>query len=451
MKLKIVSLDSIKVGDRFRKEYKDIPNLVVSISINGLIQPLAVSEGKDGTYNLLAGGRRYMACQKVKSIREKGVPVRIYPDSITEKDARAIELAENIDREDLTWQEEVALKAEVHRLQCEIHGLKNTKEGEGWTQGKTAELFGVSQAKISTDLDLAEFVEAIPELKEAKTKDDAIKVMKKTVRDHKRRKVVEALKEERAKKPEMAQQEELVRGYNIGDFLIKAKDIEKESVNLVELDPPFSINLTDIKRYKSRFAQLVSSYEEKSTDIYPEWIKAILQESYRILKPNSWLLLWFAPDPWFELMHNIAQSVGFEGNKIPAIWDKLRPGQCNTPKRYLASSYEMFFYFRKGDARIVKEGRSNVYSYRPVPSQHKEHATEKPVELYEDLLATFVTEGAHIASPCLGSGNVLLAANNYNCTGFGYDTSQTHKDAFILKVHARKPGTYASYDERSNT
>jgi DNA modification methylase len=112
---------------------------------------------------------------------------------------------------------------------------------------------------------------------------------------------------------------------------------------------------------------------------------------------------------------------------------------------YLASSYEMFFYARKGEARIVKQGRSNVLDYKPVPPQYKIHPTERPIEMIQDLISTFTLPNARVLVPFLGSGNTLLAANNLGMSAFGYELTKEYKDSFIVKVSTSKIGEFSSY------
>ena len=119
---KIIPLDEILIEDRLREDMGNIESLVKSIEEKGLIQSLAVVElstPDDGyNYRLLAGGRRHAAC---KILKMKEVPVLIL-DNMNQYDMKIVELMENLQREDLTWQEELRGKKELHEIQVEIHG-----------------------------------------------------------------------------------------------------------------------------------------------------------------------------------------------------------------------------------------------------------------------------------------------------------------------------------------
>lgn len=62
--------------------------LVESIKEHGLFQPIVVDE----QYNLIAGGRRLLACERVGM---KEIEIKMLSD-LSERDKKAIELEENI-------------------------------------------------------------------------------------------------------------------------------------------------------------------------------------------------------------------------------------------------------------------------------------------------------------------------------------------------------------------
>ena len=58
IELKVINIDQITFGERFRDEYGDLDVLAASIKKEGIIQPLAVRACAGGEeYILLAGGK----------------------------------------------------------------------------------------------------------------------------------------------------------------------------------------------------------------------------------------------------------------------------------------------------------------------------------------------------------------------------------------------------------
>lgn len=437
-----VKISDIIVENRERKDLGDIDALAESINQVGQITPIAVKEAGNGKYVLLAGGRRLEAH---KRLERETILVRVYPPSLTELDAKAIELSENINRKDLEWTEELALTREIHRLQMQIHGEQKNYNDGGWSQKKTAALLGRSDAIVSDDLTLADALEAMPELKDlVKSKTEASKLLKKLGDEIKTEQKAAAIKADKGNTPEDIVKEQLIAGYNLQDFFVWAKGQPTGFFDLAEIDPPYGIDLQNAKASDgSRALAISQGYNEIDEACYPAFISSLVTEVYRILKDDSWMILWTSWK-WFQAMYEAALSVGFIGNNIPLIWTKSQ-GQTKHPELYLGSACEPALYLRKGKAQIQKPGRLNVFDYRTVPPSEKTHPTERPIEMMIDILSTFVQPGSMIVSPFLGSGNTILAADGINCTCVGCDLNKVYHDYFVVKVSEGKPGDYNSY------
>ena len=95
----------------------------------------------------------------------------------------------------------------------------------------------------------------------------------------------------------------------------------------------------------------------------------------------------------------------------------------------------MFFYAWKGRPALNKPGRSNNFQFPPVPPNQKTHPTERPVELMKEIYETFAFPGSRVLIPFLGSGNGLIAADQLNMAGLGYELSKGYRDSFLVKIH----------------
>ena len=65
--------------------------------------------------------------------------------------------------------------------------------------------------------------------------------------------------------------------------------------------------------------------------------------------------------------------------------------------------------------------------------------------MIQEVLDVFGYKGATVMVPFLGSGNTLLAANNKDMNGFGFELSEEYKNNFTVKVHDQIPGMFRSY------
>ena len=452
IEMKVIPLTSIIVEERFREEYGDLDTLAASLKKEGVIQPLAVCDRGSNSYRLLAGGRRIKACE-LAGISE--IPVRIYPNTLSELEMRSIELMENFARKDMSWVEGTRLKAEIHKLQVAIHGEKvsTSPDASGHSKRDTAELLGVSVGGITDDLKLAKALEMFPQLSEAKTKTDANKLLHKLEEELLLAEISSRIQAKNAETPIEVIRQKLVSSYLLNDFFLGVKQVPDNSIDIVEIDPPYSIGIgtSTIKKSDDSIRTDTKNYHEVPVDQYVPFLNNLFKECHRVMSENSWLICWFAQEPWFEVVYQSLCRVGLKGTRVAGVWNKENStGQCNQPNLYLANTYETFFYMRKGNPSISRQGRSNVYNYKTVSSSRKIHPTERPVELIQEVLQTFAWTGARLMVPFLGSGNTLLAASNLGISGFGFDLAEEPRNAYMLRVNESVPGKYKSYKETND-
>ena len=97
---KIIETDKIVSGKNIRYEKDDeINELAKSIEENGLINPILVKRIAGGRYEVIAGHRRFEA---VKRLRMQEIECNITDDIMTEKEVVFAQIAENIQRKDMS-------------------------------------------------------------------------------------------------------------------------------------------------------------------------------------------------------------------------------------------------------------------------------------------------------------------------------------------------------------
>ncbi len=121
-----------------RKDFDEeaLSELADSISKHGLIQPIVVRPTTGGTYQIIAGERRWRACRLAGLDR---VPVII--KEIDDKALMELALIENLQREDLNAVEEAL-------------GYKSLIDTYGLTQEEVAEQVGKSRSAVTNALRL---------------------------------------------------------------------------------------------------------------------------------------------------------------------------------------------------------------------------------------------------------------------------------------------------------
>jgi DNA modification methylase len=430
----MIEINSIIVSDRARQELGDLDGLEANMKESGLIQPLAVLNNFNGTYRLLAGERRYTV---LKRNNVEVVPVRIYDKGLSDLEIKVIEKSENFYRKDMEFYELDKLTAEIHQMQQTLHGVKAPGPGQsGWGTRDTAEMIGyASPAAVVEAVKRAQAREAFPELFDnCKTASDASKVLKK---------LDEALvKQTIAQKLESQGVEsgihDLSKRFIIKDFFEGVKEIPDGIMHLVEIDPPYGIDLIEQKKKDGESQYVLENYNEIPSRNYRDFLTKLFTNCYRVMSAHSWMVCWFAPHPWFEIVYEEINKAGFETTRMVGIWAKTGSGQNMNPSIRLSNNYEMFFYAWKGQPALNMAGRSNVFHYSPVLPSQKTHPTERPIELMKELYGTFAFPGSRILIPFLGSGNGILAANQLGMSAIGFELSKGYKDSFLVKAHLMK-------------
>ena len=139
-----IPLDQIIIlPDRGRKKFINIETLAESIKTSGQIQPIVLRHD----LTLVAGERRYRATKLAGKLT-----IRAIFRDLSDLEAKLLELAENQEREAMTWQEEVILVKQIQQLTAQNGGSPTVRS--------TAECIHRSIGYVSEALQLAHEIES---------------------------------------------------------------------------------------------------------------------------------------------------------------------------------------------------------------------------------------------------------------------------------------------------
>jgi DNA modification methylase len=390
----------------------------------------------DDGYILLAGGRRFTAAVVAGF---ETIPARIY-NNLDELNRLEIELIENVERQDLTYAEDAELTRRIHELEEARHG-KAAEVSGGASFRKTALSLGRSHTQVAQDYELAEAIDANPELANKKNKTEALKALRRAKEETIRAALARKLQEKKATTDLEFTQQKLIDSYLIGDCFTLLAQLPDNCMHIAEVDPPYGIDLTGKKAHAKE-----ADYNEITKD-YEGFIRRLCKELFRVLHKDAWLILWFGPDPWWAVVLKALRDAGFTCCGLPGYWYKPDyPWVTHQPLLRLSNAVEPFFYARKGAVTLQRPGYTNIFTYKKIPQDKKSHPTERPIELIQHILSCFATEGQKLLVPFAGSGNTLLAGANLELNVVGYDNDPSYKDSFVIKVKTFSPGEYTSYD-----
>jgi len=404
----------------------DLDSLVESIKEKGLLQPVTITP----EFELLAGERRVTAA-RAAGLAEIPALLREKKDAV---DAREVELVENLVRKDFEWPEHCALVAEIDALYRE----KNID----WSGRRTALLLDRSAMNVSRALEMDRNVKMFPELAELPTQAEAHKMVKKyeekILTEELYRRQTGALATDSLEKGIALALKLADSNYRVGDTFQGLAELPNGDVggwtrfHVIECDPPYGIDLTELKRSKDSAASNIHSYEEIDAEGYPEFLTKLTKELYRVAGQHTHLIFWFGPT-WQHQVLWALREAGWLVDEIPCVWVKHQ-GQTMQPKTYLGRAYEPFYLARKGTPAIIREGRLNVFDFAATPGTKKYHPTERPVTLIQEILDTLAVPRSVVLVPFLGSGATLRAAYNLGMTGMGWDSNPEYKARFMLAI-----------------
>jgi len=131
-----------------RKQFDEaaLADLSDSIAQHGVLQPLLVRPMPDGSYQLVAGERRWRA-SRMAGLAEVPVVIR----DMNEQEAAELALIENLQREDLNPMEEAV-------------GYRTLMDSYGMTQEQAAQVVNKSRPAVANALRLLQLPEAVTEM-----------------------------------------------------------------------------------------------------------------------------------------------------------------------------------------------------------------------------------------------------------------------------------------------
>lgn len=215
------------------------------------------------------------------------------------------------------------------------------------------------------------------------------------------------------------------------EFSVKVSDFQEfmdsqpdGSVDLVLTDPPYCISK------KTGFADVVNGVERFAVSMdFGLWdhveinLDDMANVFYKSLRRGGTAIVWY--DLWkIGKVKDAMETAGFKMIR-QIIWQKTNPVPLNMRATYLSNSREMAVVGVKvGKPTFNSEYDSGIYKY-PIP-RHKgkrQHPTQKPLSLFEELVCKHSDQGDLVVDPFLGAGTTGVAAirNFRNFTGCDID------------------------------
>lgn len=436
MQTQKVKLKDIKIPPgRMRIEFGDLGELKESIERDGLLNPLTVRPD----LTLVCGERRYRAC---KALGMEEIDVRILPEDYDDVKCMAIEINENKKRKDFTWQEEMRAIVDY------FDAVK--KQQPDVTQAEIARELSVSPGWLSIMLQLSVAAEKYPDIMQAATAKNAYNTLKKRL-------MLEATNEEVRRAMEAAQStsdEDLLAlaeapedkpqlDYNVvvksvakrlhcGDCLDLAKSkLKDESIRLALMDPPWGVEIQETVKGGA------SGHFRDDKDYAFDLLEKLFEVTLPKMQEHSLICLFFPIHLEAHAhVHEVANKFGLYVDPVPMVWVKEANSFANqSPNWNVSKAYEPIYWIAKGQPYINRP-TPNVF-LAPIPRTDRYHPTQKPVSLYQQLIAAFTRQGELVFDPTFGSGASMIAAESLGRNYIGFEQNQLlHAKAIDLCAKA---------------
>lgn len=385
----------VERAERQRRELRNIDELAESIQRRGLIHPIVIKP--NGV--LVAGERRLTA---VRQLGWTHISVQL-TDDLSEYELKSIELEENIKRENLPWQDEVAALEEFHKLRVanEPH----------WSQEDTADFVGISRPEVSKKLQVAAHM-TNEVVSGADRFSAALNIVQRNA-ERKKTSVLDSVTvaidetiltpEEQAATP-IAPEIPLL---NVS-FHDWQETYDGPRFNLIHCDFPYGINVADSPRMEAT----IKDHYEDSPDIYWKLLERLALAMDNIVAESAHLIFWHSMKFHYETKAALA-LMGWTCNPFPLIWHKSDgSGIAPDPQRGPRQTYETAIFAVRGNRKITQEGCvANSFAH-PGRRDGAIHASEKPYAMLRHFMRMVCDEYSLVLDPTCGSGNALKVAED---------------------------------------
>ena len=403
--------------DRQRKVLGDLSELKQSMTTHGILNPIVIEENG----RLCAGERRYTCA---KQLGWEVIEVRFLKD-LSNLELKAIELHENIFREDLTWQEICIAVDQYHKLA--------QRENGAWSAAKTAATLDLSEGHVSKYLAIAtEFtdnrVNAAASFQTAYQQAQRIKEKREADTMSDLRANVDNLfndEEEKPKAPSspssanivlpsppapaltpVALAEEMIQNKSFIDWW---PTYSGRPFQLIHCDFPYGINMQDSEQGGA--AQGRPMYDD-NPHIYFELLDNLIQSLHRIAADDCTILFWLS-NKFRRDTEDRFIAANCSVLPDPLIWGKSdQRGIVADVQRRPRHTYETCLIVRVGDPKIITP-KSDFY-HSPTVREPGSHSSEKPEPMLSHFFQMYVDEFTRVLDPTCGSGSAIRAAVGLN-------------------------------------
>ena len=224
------------------------------------------------------------------------------------------------------------------------------------------------------------------------------------------------------------------------DVLEGLHQLEDNSVDLIITSPPYNKAGLNGKRKGSKWKKTIDYNGDPDVDNMPEneyqdWQVAVLDECYRVLKPEGSLFYNHKP--------RTVYNQGYVINPLQWIFrtpfmlrQEIIWKRCGSPSfhrsRYLQNTERIYWLTKQARPRFNMDWKNSEFKdevWTLCPDKKNPHPAPFPINIPDNIIPN-VAQGERILvlDPFMGSGTVALSAVKNGCDYIGFEKFQLYVD-----------------------
>lgn len=460
----------INRSDRIRSTYTGIEDLADSIFDNGLIQPIVISPKVDSeNFILNAGGRRCAALDLLlvsgrwNGILEHGITCvpgkagyvcRDEPG--TELTNLMVEIDENLNRQDVSWQDNlmaICKAARLIRQEQHAHGHMIVQRelgsiiGCGYQDLRAAEALYDDFKDHRSDYDKATTIRNAYAILAAKNQtfvqalynSRSIKPAAKIILTQTDGVQIELSSPKQAEETEVAITVPITSMFQNCNW--KSLDLAPASIDHIITDPDYGVSIEALEAGVQGAAAGVA--QSSISDSLSEMTE-LITNAWTWLKPNGFFIFFYDLDH-HEKLQAMSTFAGFSVQRWPFIWHKTDYRSNAAPSHNTCKNVEYAMICRKPGATLLHPEMSSIFPCGG-GSVVKDlgHPFAKPKELWQKLFSLCCLKGQTVFDPCCGVGSMPLAAVDYGLNPIGCEINPDHYTRLLFNLQSEYQKLYGA-------
>jgi len=237
------------------------------------------------------------------------------------------------------------------------------------------------------------------------------------------------------------------------DALDCMRDMKSESVDAIISDPPYcSGGFTETQKRAAKGQGLrgetlrdIGWFEgdQMTSSGIAFLLRSVAFEAIRLMKGGG-SMLFFTDWRMVPTLVPAIESAGLRYQNL-IIWVKPSAGLgCG-----FRAQHECIMHFTAGRATYHNQSVGNILDGRRIGANEREHQTQKPIALLQELIKVVCPPGGIVLDPFGGSGSTAVAAEGIGRSAICIERDPTHCETARRRLQSVQPSIFADASPNS--